>query len=98
MDAIKPNHYKKAGKPECWEMMEQLFGREAVAIFDILNAFKYNYRAGDKPNNPAEQDLAKAQYYLGHALGLLDREDTLSPIKAEVIYNKMGEWLKNKED
>lgn len=88
-----PSHYSVKGKPECWDMMEQIFGREAVIIFDVLNSFKYNYRAGEKPDNPAEQDLSKAQFYLGHALGLIDREPTMSPVRADVVFNKMGEWL-----
>lgn len=62
-----PNHYNHSDKPECWTMMENLFGVEATGIFDILNAYKYLYRAGSKADNPESQDLEKLVNYLNHA-------------------------------
>lgn len=62
-----PNHYNHKDKPECWTLMEDLFGYEATGIFDILNAFKYLYRAGSKENNTELQDLTKLSNYVNHA-------------------------------
>lgn len=57
-----PSHYKKDGK-ECIDVMEEKFGTLAVINFCECNAFKYRWRAGYKAGNPAEQDIAKAQWY-----------------------------------
>lgn len=57
-----PAHYQKNGK-ECIEVMEEQFGPKAVYWFCILNAFKYQWRAGAKEGNSYQQDLAKAKWY-----------------------------------
>ena len=64
---IHPKHYNTEGRPECWEEMEEIFGKDAVMIFDILSAYKYYYRAGEKEGNPPEQDMAKIENYMNHA-------------------------------
>lgn len=69
-----PEHYNKEGRKECWEEMIEIFGEGAVAVFDILNAYKYMYRMGDKDGNPAEQDYDKIVKYMEHATELLDKE------------------------
>ena len=61
-----PSHYNKPGKKECIEEMRERFGDLAVYWFCKLNAFKYNYRGGDKDGNSAEQDSAKAEWYEGY--------------------------------
>ena len=58
-----PQHYNNYDV-EVIEMMEKVFGREATATFCKLNAFKYRMRAGTKPNQSAEKDLNKEQWYL----------------------------------
>ena len=58
-----PQHYNNYDV-EVIDMMEKIFGREETAIFCKLNAFKYRMRAGTKPNQSAEKDLAKEQWYL----------------------------------
>ena len=68
---IHPNHYNKEGRKECWDEMINIFGPDAVIIFDVLSAYKYMYRAGEKDNNPAEQDLAKIKNYMKHAKDLI---------------------------
>ncbi len=55
-----PSHYK-TGKYECINVMEEVFGKEAVMNFCICNVFKYFYRSSRK--NGIE-DLRKAQNYL----------------------------------
>lgn len=62
-----PKHYNKEGRRECWDEMMEIFGPEAVMIFDILSAYKYHYRAGLKDGNPTEQDLEKIKNYMSHA-------------------------------
>lgn len=68
---IHPEHYNKEGRRECWDEMIDLFGVEATAIFDILSAYKYKYRAGDKDGNPEEQDMAKIDNYMRHSADLI---------------------------
>lgn len=62
-----PSHYNKAGRRECWVEMIDIFGADAVIVFDCMNAYKYHYRAGYKFGNPAEQDLEKMKNYINHA-------------------------------
>lgn len=66
-----PSHYNKPGKKECIEEMRERFGDLAVYWFCKLNAFKYNYRDGDKEGNSAEQDAAKADWYDNYGDGLV---------------------------
>lgn len=55
-----PSHYA-TGKYECIDVMLEIFGVEAVKTFCLLNAFKYNYRTGNK--NGLE-DIKKAKWYI----------------------------------
>ncbi|RZJ86865.1 MAG: DUF3310 domain-containing protein, partial [Hymenobacter sp.] len=48
---------------EVFDQMLLLFGKEAVAAFCRLNAYKYRMRAGKKPGNSIEQDVSKALWY-----------------------------------
>lgn len=66
-NVIHPTHYNQNGKKECWEEMIEIFGADAVIVFDCMNAYKYHYRAGYKLGNPAEQDLEKMKNYINHA-------------------------------
>lgn len=68
---IHPKHYNTEGRPECWEEMRRLFGDECVGVFDVLSAYKYLYRAGEKEGNPAEQDMAKIDNYMRHCADLV---------------------------
>ena len=61
-DYVNPSHY--TGKPiEVIEMMVRVWGPEAVSLYCDINAFKYRMRMGEKPNQPIEQELAKARWY-----------------------------------
>lgn len=55
-----PEHYN-SGKYECIEVMRDVFGKEAVDNFCLLNAFKYIWRAGRKNG---KEDIKKAIWYL----------------------------------
>ena len=61
-DYINPNHYKSFSK-ECWEMMIDIWGKEAFIAHCEMCAFKYRMRAGSKPEQPIERDLSKARWY-----------------------------------
>ena len=63
-----PAHYE-TGKYECFEVMLEVFGTEAVRNFCQLNAFKYLYRCNRK--NGIE-DIKKAQWYLNKLVELQD--------------------------
>lgn len=86
-----PSHYNKNGRKECWEEMREIFGDDAVIVFDCLNAYKYAYRAGDKEGNSKEQDLKKIEQYINHAKSLVKAHTGLqalsvfAKIKAQLI-------------
>lgn len=65
-----PSHYTQ-GKVECIDAMEQIFGRDAVISFSILNSWKYLWRRKDKGNE--SQDIQKAIRYFDIAKELINR-------------------------
>lgn len=66
-DKVHPDHYKQDGRRECIDEMIILFGRERVADWCRLTAYKYLYRHGNKKGESAETDLKKMDYYLAKA-------------------------------
>lgn len=69
-DAVeRPSHYC-SGANECIDVMEWVFGTEAVADFCRCNIFKYRFRA-DKKNG--EEDIKKAEWYEKKLKQLLDK-------------------------
>lgn len=73
-----PSHYNKAGRKECIVEMEEKYGPEVTAIFCLTNAYKYLYRAGNKADNPMEQDKSKAKWYYDYANKLIDKYGILA--------------------
>lgn len=61
-----PQHYNH-GKYECIDVMVDVFGKEDVQRFCVLNAFKYAWRA--KHKNGLE-DIKKAWFYLDYFIKL----------------------------
>jgi len=61
-----PAHYTQGGV-ECIDAMISAFGKEAVATFCKLNAFKYNWRSDLKNHT---EDIEKAVWYLNKYLEL----------------------------
>ena len=59
-DEINPSYYKKGGY-ECIDVMEKVFGKEAVAAFCKCNVFKYTYRS---PQKKSTESIKKAKWYL----------------------------------
>jgi len=68
-DYINPDHYKSLSK-EVWEMMVDIWGKEAFVAHCEMCAFKYRMRLGSKPDQPIERDLEKARWYENKARGL----------------------------
>ena len=65
-----PAHYE-TGKFECFDVMIETQGKEAVLDFCICNAFKYIYRFRNKGG---DEDIKKANWYLSKYLELRDSE------------------------
>ena len=65
-----PPHYQADGGLESINVMEAVFGTEAVINFCHLNAFKYCWRAGKK--GAEAEDLKKAIWYLQKEVELLE--------------------------
>lgn len=63
-----PKHYANS-KVECIDAMMQVFGKDAVINFAILNLWKYLWRRGDKGDE--EQDIQKALWYFDKAKELI---------------------------
>lgn len=59
---IDPKHYQNSTK-EVWEMMVDIWGKEAYIKHCEMCAFKYRMRLGLKPDQPIERDLDKAKWY-----------------------------------
>jgi len=66
-----PLHYNNY-RMETIDMMVKIFGREKVADWCEMTAFKYRMRMGLKQGNPVEQDLKKEMWYLNKANELRD--------------------------
>ena len=60
-EAINHPARYKSGKFECIDVMQDVFGTDAVKNFCILNAFKYIWRS-EKKNGI--EDMKKAVWYL----------------------------------
>jgi hypothetical protein len=61
-----PSHYNTY-PIETISMMVAIWGKEKVADWCEITAFKYRMRMGTKPDNSIEQDLKKEQWYLNKA-------------------------------
>lgn len=59
-----PNHYQSKNGKETIEEMVDIFGIKWTCVWSIITAFKYISRAGKKQDNPYEQDISKAKWYL----------------------------------
>lgn len=71
-----PAHYCVGGL-ECIDIMERVFGTEAVKTFCRLNAFKYLFRS---ENKNGRQDIDKAHWYTGKYGELCDKTP-IAPLK-----------------
>ena len=69
-----PSHYQQDGRLECLDEMLLMFGAENVITWCRMTAYKYYYRAGNKPGESAEKDRAKAMFYLNYVKKLQEGE------------------------
>lgn len=69
-----PSHYNVEGKKECIEEMIDKWGKETVATWCEITAFKYKYRCGSKPNNSISQEKRKIDWYENKAKELRECE------------------------
>lgn len=70
-----PSHYNKPGRKECIEEMIDIWGLAKTALWCEMTAYRYDYRKGDKPDNPLEQDEKKAAWYRARSEELRRRND-----------------------
>ena len=68
-----PDRYA-GGKFECIEVMSDVFGKEAVKHFCLLNAFKYIWRQEKKGG---VDDCKKAVWYLNKYIELSDSRENV---------------------
>lgn len=66
-------YYNKANQPCCLDAMIEKYGLYDTAMFCRLNAFKYEYRRGYKPNESYESDTEKMNWYLNKYNELLEK-------------------------
>lgn len=88
-----PQHYNLPGKKEAIDEIADVLGDAGAIYFCLGNAMKYNYRAGEKENNPKEQDESKIQWYLDWADRRILTE--MMPEGNEKILKKAIEEVKN---
>ena len=82
-----PAHYTTGCGFECIEVMEMVFGKEAVHDFCTLNAFKYLWRYRQKGG---ADDIGKAKWYLEYTKGL-------NVFKNRQAIDKMREHISKEE-
>lgn len=70
-----PKHYNQ-GSIECIDAMESAYGIDDVIAFCRCNAFKYQWRAGNKTDGAnLEKDLKKAQWYQNKLVELTKKKE-----------------------
>ena len=93
-----PSHYNQPGKKECIDEMVEKFGLEVVASFCLMNAYKYLYRAGEKVDNPKEQDIAKAKWYFDWVYKQYDIDNAMfTPARFRNYANLRKAYIYTKE-
>jgi hypothetical protein len=55
-----PSHYTEGCSMECIDVMQMVFGSEALALFCLMNMFKYLWRWKLKNG---KEDVKKAEWY-----------------------------------
>lgn len=88
-----PSHYNTPGRKECIVEMEEQYGLVNTAIFCLMNAYKYLYRAGEKADNSQEQDINKARWYFNWVNEKMDCIDNLGH-RGLMLYTDINNRLK----
>ena len=68
-----PNYYNRYSV-EVVEMARRIWGDEAMKVAGEITAFIYRMRAGVKPDNPAEVDFAKENFWLDYVKQLNEKQ------------------------
>lgn len=71
-----PDYYNRYGV-EVIEMARRIWGEDAMRTAAEITAFIYRMRAGAKPDNPIERDLAKEEFWLSYAKSLKPTSETI---------------------
>lgn len=84
-----PHHYEGSTSLECIQVMELIFGINAVCIFCLCNSFKYLWRY---KNKNGEEDINKARWYILYVEDTLERA-TVENISEDVlkIYHRVND-------
>jgi len=69
-DNVNPEHYKKLPK-ETIEIMVDIWGAEATALYCQMSAFKYRMRLGHKEGQALEDEVGKIEWYENKARELV---------------------------
>jgi len=83
-ESVNPQHYASFGRwaaiyiIRVWNQVRMMQGVEPVS-FNVGNALKYIQRAGLKPGQDEERDIAKAIWYLENRLHELNPEQYPDP-------------------
>lgn len=83
-----PPHYEGSTSIECIESMEIIFGKFNVAVFCIINAYKYIWR--HKHKNGLE-DLEKAQWYFDRAASYGVEGESIDILR-DLLEQKKKQW------
>lgn len=67
MEKVNSPEYYNRYEVEVVEMARLIWGNDAMRKAAEITAFIYRMRAGSKPGNPIEQDLAKEEWWLNYA-------------------------------
>ena len=70
-----PGHYNQEGRMECIDEMITFFGLRDTEVFCRLSAYKYLYRAGTKPGEDQQKDLAKARWYIEREIERIEKKE-----------------------
>ena len=89
-----PAHYADTCSLECIDAMRIAFGDGDVAMFCIINAYKYIWRW--KYKNGIE-DLKKAEWYLDKAAELVDYDTEQCGIMKDLIQKEMKKETEKNE-
>ena len=83
-----PEHYNK-GTMECIDAMVGAFGKDEVAIFSKISAFKYLWRLGHKDDEA--QEVGKIKWYLDKYLELKKKDTIESHISKNMFRDESEE-------
>ena len=83
-----PEHYAESCSLECIDVMELVFGREKLADYCVINAFKYMWRW---KNKNGKEDLEKAKWYLNRASTLNGASCQQIRYKLSTLWNEIME-------